>query len=89
LTNDDISKLRELAEDIKGKNVLVVNDNLEIVKNISAMKLGSVDAKDAFVLMVANATSSVVESAEKLKSKAVAAHTFGKLSETNVQLVSL
>jgi len=68
---------------------LVVNDNLEIVKNVSAMKLGSVDAKDAYVLMADSATGSIVESAERLKSKAVAAHTFGKISETSIQLVSL
>jgi len=89
LTDDDISKLRELASEIKGKNVLVVNDDLEIVKNVSVMRLGSVDAKDAFVLMVSNAAGTVVQAAEKLKSKAVAAKTFGKISDTDMKLVSL
>ncbi len=89
LTNDDISKLRELASEIKGKNVLVINDDLEIVKNVSVMRLGSVDAKDAFVLMVSNAAGDVVQAAEKLKSKAVAAKTFGKISDTDIKLVSL
>ena len=89
LTDDDISKLRELASEIKGKNVLVINDNLEIVKNVSAMKLGSVKADDAFVLLVSAATGSVIQAAEKLSSKAVAAHTFGKVPETSVKLVSL
>lgn len=89
LTDDDISKLRELASEIKGKNVLVVNDDLEIVKNVSVMRLGSVDAKDAFVLLVSAASGTVVQAAEKLSSKAVAAHTFGKIPETKIQLVSL
>jgi len=89
LKDDDISKLRELASEIKGKNVLVVNDNLEIVKNVSVMRLGTVDAKDAFVLMVSSAAGTVVQAAEKLKSRAVAAHTFGKIPETSIQLVSL
>jgi len=89
LTDDDISKLRELASEIKGKNVLVVNDNLEIVKNVSAMRLGSVKADDAFVLLVSAASGNVISAAEKLSSKAVAAHTFGKIPETNIQLVSL
>jgi DNA primase len=89
LTSDDISKLRELASDIKGKNVLVVNDDLEIVKNVSVMRLGSVDAKEAFVLMVSNAGGTVVQAAENLKSRAVAAKTFGKISDTDIKLVSL
>lgn len=89
LTDDDISKLRELASDIKGKNVLVINEDLEIVKNVSVMRLGSVDAKDAFVLMVSAAAGTVVQAAEKLKSKAVAAKTFGKIPATDVKLVSL
>jgi DNA primase len=89
LTNDDISKLRELASEIKGKNILVVNDKLEVVKNVSITRIDSVNPKDAFVLVVSNASGNVVEAAEKLKSKAVAANTFGKISDTNVNLVSL
>ena len=89
LNDDDISKLRELASEIKGKNVLVVNEDMEIVKNVSAFKLGSVNAKNAFVLVVSEASSSVVESAARLKSAAVAAKTFGKNLDTNVKLVSL
>ena len=89
LTNDDISKLRELVSEIKGKNVLVLNDDLEIVKNVSALRLNSVDAKDAFVLMVSVATGLIIQAAERLKSKAIAAKTFGKNLDTNIQLVSL
>ena len=89
LTDDDISKLRALSSEIKGKNVLVVNDELEVVKNISMLRLSSVDAKDAFVLIVLDATGVVVQAAERLQSKAVAAKTFGKIGETSVQLVSL
>ena len=89
LSDADVSKLRELASEIKGKNVLVVNEDLEIVKNVSVMRLGSVDVKDAFVLIVSNASGDVVQAAERLKSKAVAATTFGKIPETDIQLVSL
>jgi DNA primase len=89
LTDDDISKLRTLSSEIKGKNVLVVNDELEVVKNVSVLRLGSIDAKDAFVLMVAEATGVVVQAAERLYSRAVAAKTFGKLDKTDMQIVSL
>ena len=89
LTDDDISKLREISSEIKGKNVLVLNEDLEVVKNVSVMRLGTVDAKDAFVLMVSSAAGTVVQAAERLQSKAVAAKTFGKVPETSIRLVSL
>ena len=89
LSDADISKLRKLASDIKGRNILVVNEDLEIVKNVSASRLGAVDAKDAFVLMVASATGAVVEAAERLGSRAVAAKTFGKVASNKIQLISL
>jgi DNA primase len=89
LTDDGISKLRGLSSDIKGRNVLVVNEDLEVVKNVSASRLGAVDAKDAFVLMVSSATGAVVEAAERLGSVAVAAKTFGKVASNKIQLISL
>ena len=89
LNDDDISKLRELASEIKGSNVLVLNEELETVKNVPASRLNSIDTKDAFVLMVSNATGSVIQAAERLQSKAVAAKTFGKISKTNIKLISL
>ena len=89
LNDGDIAKLKEIASEIKGRNVLVLDEDLEIVKNIPVSRLNSVDAKDAFVLMVLNATGLVVQMAEKLQSRAVAAKTFGKVSDSNVQLISL
>ena len=89
LTDDDISKLRSLSSEIKGKNVLIVNEDLEVVKNVSVLRLGSIDAKDAFVLMVAEATGVIVQAAERLSSKAVAAKTFAKIPATKMQIVSL
>jgi len=89
LDNSDISKLRELSSEIKGRNVLVLNEDLEIVKNVPASKLGSVNSKEAFVLMVGTATGSVIQGAERLKSKAVAAKTFGKTFDTDIKLISL
>ena len=90
LTDDDVSKLRELSGEIKGKNVLVVNEELEVVKNVSVLRLGSVKAEDAFVLMVSEANGVVVQAAERLQSRAVAAKSFenNSASET-VKLISL
>ncbi len=89
LTDDDISKLRKLSSEIKGKNVLVVNEDLEVVKNVSLLRLGSIGAKEAFVLMVSEAGGVVIQAAERLQSKAVAAKSFGKVPESNIKLISL
>jgi len=89
LTSSDISKLREMSSEIKGRNVLVINDEFRIVKNIPASRLRSINSKDAFALMVSNATKQIILAAERLGSSAVAAKTFGKNIDTKVELVSL
>lgn len=89
LNDSDISKLRELSNELKGRNVLVVNEDLEVVKNIPSSRLSSIDSKDAFVLMTTTATGAIINAAEKLQARAVAAKTFGKAQETDVELVSL
>ncbi len=90
LKSDDVLKLRDLMSEIKGKNVLVVNDDLEVVKNVSALRLKSVEPKDAFVLMANEATEAVLKAADVLGSRAVAAKTFtGKTSDSKIELISL
>ena len=89
ITDSDISSLRELSSELKGRNILVLNDSLEIVQNVPSSRLDSVNAKDSFILMLSNATSSTIKSAEKLSVKAVAAKTFNKVAETNIDLISL
>jgi DNA primase len=89
LNDSDVSKLRELAGELKGKNVLVLNDSLEIVQNLPPSRFNSVKAIDAFVLMASDATGSLLETAERLSSRAIAAKTFGKLQKTNIEMISL
>jgi DNA primase len=89
LKGDDVLRLRDLASEIKGRNVLVVNEDLEIVKNVSVLRLGQIDAKDAFVLVVDKAGGAVIEAAERMNSRAVAAKMFGRIPETDIELVSL
>jgi len=89
LNDSDISKLRELSDEIKGRNVLVLNEDLDIIKNVPISKLNFLRTKDAFVLMASNATSNIFRSAEKLSARAVAAKTFGKVPETSVEMISL
>tara|TARA_Y100000310_G_scaffold171786_2_gene171962 strand:- start:6846 stop:7988 length:1143 start_codon:yes stop_codon:yes gene_type:complete len=89
LTDLDIIALRNLLKEIKGRNVLVLDEALEIVGNVPVSRLSSVDKKKAFILMASTATNSVVHGAENLNSKAVAAKTFRKIPETSVELISL
>jgi DNA primase len=89
VTDDDITKLRELSEDLKGKNVLVLNEALEVLENVPASKLSRLVTKDAFVLMADSVSMILVKGAESLKAKAIAARTFGKVPETDVQMISL
>lgn len=89
LTDSDISKLRELSSEIKGKNVLVINENLEVVKNVPSSKLEYLNPTDAFIIAVSNATTQIIRDAERLGSKAVAAKTFGKVDNVSVELISI
>jgi DNA primase len=89
VTDDDVSKLRKLISEIKGRNVLVLDDSLEVIQNVPASKLDHMRTKDAFILMASNASGTVIIGAEKLKARAVAAKTFGKIPETKIELISL
>ena len=89
LNEDDVSKLRELSSEIKGRNVLVLNEDLEVIQNLPSSRINSINPKDSFVLMVSNATGTIIQSAEKLRVRAIAAKTFGKNPDTNIELVSL
>lgn len=89
LTEEDISKIKDLSEEIKGRNVIILNDKFEIIKNVPVSRLSSLRERDAFVLMASTASYNVVSGAEKLGAKAVAAKTFGKIPETNLKLISI
>ena len=90
LTKQDREKLRTLSGEIKGKNVLVLNSNLEIIKNVPASKLNFMKIDDAFVLMTSGATAGIIISAGNLGARAVAAKSFGKVPEdSKVELVSI
>lgn len=89
VTDADIDVLRDITDEIKGRNVLVLDQELEIIQNIPSSRLSTLRTKNAFILMVDNATATVVIAAEKLKAKAVAAKTFGRIPETNIKIISL
>ena len=63
LTKTDKEKLKEIILEAKTKNVLVLNKNLEIIKNVPASKLEFLRfSEPVFVLVTNTATKSVVPS---------------------------
>jgi len=89
MSKEQKEKLKGLASEIKGKNVLVLNKEMEILKNVPASRLDFLKLPDAFVLMAGTATSSIISSAKKLNINYVAAKNFGKIEETGIELISL
>ena len=89
LTKEDKEKLRNLINDVSGRNVLVLDENLGEIKNAPASKLAYLRIDNAFVLLTENATKSVIQGAEKLGASYVAARSFGKVNSDSVKLISV
>jgi len=89
LTKEDKEKLRNLINDVSGRNVLVLDENLGEIKNAPASKLAYLRIENAFVLLTENATKSVIQGAEKLGASYVAARSFGKVNSDSVKLISV
>jgi len=89
LSDSEIGTLRGLTRELKGRNVLVLGEELEVLHNVPASRLGTLREKHARALMVANATSSIILGAEKLGVGTIAAKTFGKVPETTLEFISL
>ena len=90
LTKTDKEKLKQLVEQIKGKNVLVLNENLETIKDVPASKIPYLRTNESVLALVTNtATRTLVLNAEKEGIKYVAAKNFGRIEDTDVELISL
>jgi DNA primase len=91
LGTDDRKKLKELMSELRGKNVLVLDESLEILRNLPMSKLpfSRID-EPVWVLLTESASSTVVEGAQKLGARYVAAQSFGKIDDSEgVELVSI
>lgn len=89
LTEDEIKKIRTFSNQLKLRNVLILNQNLEVVQDISLSRLSVIRARDAFVLISAAASPMLVANAERLGASAIAAKTFTKLPETKLEIISI
>lgn len=91
LSSEEKKKLREIASEIRGKNVLVLNESLDIVRNVPVSKLDFLRLEEPiWVLLTSLATGAVIEGAQKLGAKYVAAQSFGKIENNDgIELVSI
>jgi DNA primase len=91
LGTDDRKKLKELMSELRGKNVLVLDENLEVLRNLPMSKLSfSRIEEPVWVLLTETASSSVIEGAQNLGARYVVAQSFGKIDDIEgVELVSI
>ncbi len=90
LTDSDKEQLQEIALDIRGRNVLVLSEDLEVLKNVPASKLAYLKVdKPVWVLMASTTSKGIFDGAKKLGAAYIAAKTFGKIESSDVELVSL
>lgn len=85
----DKKKLKEISNSLKG-NLIILNENLEIIKEVSSSRLKSTRLDETpWIVLVDNVTPSIIEGCEILGVKYLAAKTFGKIIDTKVELVSI
>jgi DNA primase len=91
LSSEEKRKLQNIASEIRGKNVLVLNESLDIVRNVPVSKLDFLRLEEPiWVLLTSLATSAVIDGAKKLGARYVAAQSFGKIDSTDgIELVSI
>ena len=91
LSTEDKKKLRDIASEIRGKNVLVLNESLDIIRNVPVSKLDFLRLEEPiWVLLTSLSSNGVIEGAKKLGAKYVAAQSFGKIDNADgIELVSI
>jgi DNA primase len=89
ITDEDKKKIRKFSNDLKSRNVLILNENLEVVRDIPLSRLNTIRLEDVFVLISSTATPILVSNAERLHAKAIAAKTFVKLPDTLLEMISI
>ena len=90
LTEKELDKIRGTMDELIGtKGVVLLNENLEIIKKIPLSQLYYLKIRKIYALVVdGTATSTVVKAAEKVDCKHLIARNFA-FTETNIDLVSL
>ena len=91
LTSPQKEKLREMMENIPAKAALLLDENLEVMREVPAGSLGiglNRTGNVYAILTNMTVTSGVIRAAEEAKVKIIAARNFAS-TDTNIDLVSL
>lgn len=89
LTKEDKEKLRSLLKDLSDRNVLLLNQDLEIIRELPLSKLPYFQTREVFIVLTDTANSTSVISAENFNAKYLAARNFNKVESSKVELISL
>lgn len=89
LTKDDKEKVRSIAAQLSGRDVIVLDRDLSVMGTSSVSKIGYLRVRGAFVLIAEEANPMLIDAAERLRAKYVAARNFNKVPETNIGLISI
>ncbi len=90
LTDAETDKIRKIMDELVGtKGVVLLNNNLEVIKKAPLSQLYNVRFKEVYVIVIdGTATAPIVKAAEKLNCQHLVARNFA-FTETNMDLVSL
>jgi len=89
LTKEDKEKLRQLVQNLGDRSAILLNSDLEIIRELPISKLPYFRARDVLVVLANTANSMVMSAAESYGSKYLAANTFNKVESDKVELISL
>ena len=89
LTKEDKEKLREIAEGLSDRNAVLINSNIEVIRELPLSKLPYFRARDVFVILADTANSMVLSAAENYNAKYIAAKNFNKVESDKIEFISL
>ncbi|MFA4953217.1 MAG: DNA primase DnaG [Candidatus Pacearchaeota archaeon] len=93
LSNGDMEKLKEISHNNEGSGkAILLDENLNEIKNVSARSLNNAlrrtDKKPSIIVIDGTVTSGIIESAEEVGCKIIAAKNFAT-TNTKIKLLSL
>jgi DNA primase len=89
LSKEDKEKLREIADGLGDRTIVLFNSNMEVIRDLPLSKLPYFRARDVFLILADTANSLVLSAAEAYNAKYVAARNFNKIESSKVELISL
>jgi DNA primase len=90
ISSSEKEKLKDLMSEIRGKNVLILGEDLQILRNVPASKVEFLRIEEpVWVLMASETSRALFAGAKKLGAKYIAAESFGRIEDSSIELISL